>query len=842
MTPWPSAFIAGARERWHASLAVVAQRPRHVALAGASVGLACSPLSREAVLLAAAGLAAAGSTLSARASPGGGGGAAPVARTAVLAALALIAGAGFGALRLTAVERHGNDLSSGDSIQGSGHLLGPPRPGPFGSSAEVRMTSGSSCGARLLVRLPREGPLPQSGGSGAEVLLSGSVRTDVSAVRASTSSSRGGSERPFDLKAYLRRQGLAAEVMATRASVTGRARGGVIGALDAIRRRAERGIARGLSPPRAALAQGMVLGQDERIARAVRDDFQASGLAHVLAVSGQNVMLLAALALPLLAGAGLPRAARIAATIALVVAYVPLAGAGPSLQRAGVMGVASLVALAASRPASRWYALLLAACVTLALNPLAITDPGWQLSFAAVAGILVLVGPLRGALKTLPRLLADGVAVTVAATVATAPLLAFHFGTVSAASLPANVLALPLVAPIMWLGMLRAGLAQLGDMGEPVAWATGLAIDGLGLALSPLVGALSLLAGAFAELPGAELGVPLASNLAVGLAYGALALLALAGRRLARRSEATRAVGAAWWRRSPRAWQMAALAAGAALVITPAALLLRTPGSPSELTVSFLDVGQGDATLIQHPDGTAVLFDGGPPEGRVVRLLRRAGVRRLSAVVMTHASRDHHGGLPEVVDRYPVDLLLDGGDGTADRDFRAVVAAARDRGARHVKLTAPMALRIGGVGMRILSPAPRGPGPAPEDPNPRAVIAVVSAGDFDLLLSADAESPSLLGLALPDVDAMKVPHHGSADPGLGEVLERLRPEVAAIEVGENTYGHPAPPTLAALRRAEVPTYRTDEHGTVKVTVDHGRLQADPERGDPLEDRRPPGVE
>jgi competence protein ComEC len=134
-----------------------------------------------------------------------------------------------------------------------------------------------------------------------------------------------------------------------------------------------------------------------------------------------------------------------------------------------------------------------------------------------------------------------------------------------------------------------------------------------------------------------------------------------------------------------------------------------------------------------------------------------------------------------------------------------------------------MRLRAGGLEISVLSPAPRPPGPAPEDPNPRAVVAVVSSGAFDLLLSADAESEALLPLDLPDVEAMKVPHHGSSDPGLPAVLDRLRPELAAIEVGVNSYGHPAPSTLAALDHANVTTYRTDRDGTVTLTVTHGHM-------------------
>ena len=249
------------------------------------------------------------------------------------------------------------------------------------------------------------------------------------------------------------------------------------------------------------------------------------------------------------------------------------------------------------------------------------------------------------------------------------------------------------------------------------------------------------------------------------------------------------------WRRLPR-WRRHALLAALGLTVAGAtAAGLTRPGPPERLTVRFLDVGQGDATLIQHPDGTAVLFDGGPPEAGVARLLRRAGVRRLALVVATHPSRDHHGGLAEVLHRFRVGLLLDGGDGTGDPAFRELEREAAERHVRRVRALAPLTLTLAGgdLVIRILAPAPRPPGPAPEDPNPRGVVAVISSGGFDLMLSADAESESLLPLALPAVDAMKVPHHGSSDPGLPEVLERLRPEVAAIEVGRhNTYGHPAP--------------------------------------------------
>jgi competence protein ComEC len=192
--------------------------------------------------------------------------------------------------------------------------------------------------------------------------------------------------------------------------------------------------------------------------------------------------------------------------------------------------------------------------------------------------------------------------------------------------------------------------------------------------------------------------------------------------------------------------------------------------------------------------------------------------------VATHQSRDHQGGLAEVLRRFPVDLFLDGGDGTRERGFRALEAEVAARRVRSVKAVAGQTLRAGGLTIQVLWPTPRPPGPPPGEPNERAVTAVVSEGGFRLFLSADAESPSLLPLNLPHVNAMKVPHHGSDDPGLPQLLAKLRPQVAAIEVGaHNLYGHPRPSTLAALEARVPHVYRTDRDGTVQLTVRGGGM-------------------
>ncbi|HEX2233582.1 MAG TPA: ComEC/Rec2 family competence protein [Thermoleophilaceae bacterium] len=751
-------------------------------------------------------------------------------RLAVLSSALLLAGCGLGEVRLAAIDAPAQRVRDGAPVETRVYVLGHPRPAPFGASLEVEVNAGRLGGARLLARVPRWVRLPRDVPIGGEIAVRGSLRE----LR-----SRDG--EGFDFAAHLRRRGVAGELLLDHARATGRRRGGLAGAVDRLRVPAENAVAAGMGSAEAALLRGMVLGQDESIPEPVREDWRDSGLAHLLAVSGQNVMLLVALALPALAAAGLGIRGRAAALLALIALYVPLAGAGPSLQRAGVMGAAGIAALAASRPSSRTYALLLAAAATLALNPRACGDPAWQLSFAAVAGIVWIAPPLsralREALSALAREeiagarplglafrgLADGAALTVAATLATGPLLGHHFGSVPLAGLPANLLALPAVAPAMWLGMIKAALGQAVALGSPLGAVAVVAAGALGAPAGACVSYLGWLAERFAGLPGGQLELPLDTPLAVLVAYAAI-VAAVAGVRRAAGPLAPRAEEAAGrWRRLPPARKLAVALIAAAILALIAAPALAPPRPPGSLTVRFLDVGQGDATLVQHPDGTAILFDGGPPEAGVERLLREAGVTRLALVVATHASRDHHGGLPAVLERFPVDLLLDGGDGTRDPGFREVLATARDRGVRTLQGRAPLSLRAGGLSLHLLWPPPRPPGPPPEDPNPRAVVAIVSSGAFDLFLSADAESETLAPLPLPEVDVMKVPHHGSADTGLPDVLEELRPELAAIEVGPNTYGHPAPSTLAALREAGVRTYRTDRHGTVTLTVEDGRM-------------------
>src|SRR3954471_9370285 len=394
----------------------------------------------------------------------------------------------------------------------------------------------------------------------------------------------------------------------------------------------------------------------------------------VVAASGQNVMLLAALVLAVCALAGLGVRARLVLGLAAIAVYVPLAGGAAAIHRAALMGGAAVVALLPGRHAVRWHALLLAAAVTLVIAPRAIEDPGWQLSFAAVLGTL-LIGPrarARLADRGVPPGVAEATAVTLAATLATAPLIDAHFGTTSLVALPANILAAPAVAPVMWLAMAAAAVGQVapGPAGVPAA-----------LAVFPAA-FLEALAHVAAHVPHAQIRAPVAV-VAVACVVGALLAAAPAGRRR---------------RRSALAAMVVAVA-GAAVAVAAH----RPPSPPAGLRVSALDVGQGDATLLQ--DGAhAVLVDAGPPGGPVLERLRAAGVRRLDALVVTHAQADHLGAAGQVLGVLPVGVLLDGRDGVHEAwGARMAAAAARE----HVRRWTPVAgdvLRDGRITLRVLWP------------------------------------------------------------------------------------------------------------------------------------------
>lgn len=771
--------------RWQELRRQAARRPFHIGLAALVWGLLTPSVPIALIVGGAAGLGLLLRT----------------PRLVALIAFGVVIGAAAADVRLEHEARARAAWSPGERVAGEATILEVARKRASGArSVRVRWHDGRLRGVVLVARVESWARWPDGVPIGARIRVRGRLQPLPRFER------------------FQARRGAAALLTVASASDTRRRRGGVSGVLDRTRERAEHGLASGQGRAQAALARGLILGQDDAIAEDVRDDFRASGLAHVLAVSGQNVLLLAILVMAAGMALGLGLRTRLLLAIVLIAIYVPLAGGGPSIQRAGVMGAAGLVAALAGRPASRWYALGLAAAITLVLNPRIAEEPGWQLSFAAVIGLLALARPLTDALARLriPRPVAEAAAVTAAATIATAPLMAYHFESISLVSLAANLLAAPLIAPLMWLGMLAAAAGQL-DPAAALPFA---------VAADPLLRGLAGIARLAARLPSAQTGVRIGSPLALGVIYAALIAAGWGVVWLRRTMRDDGLNGAAGRIRGRQALLAVMVVVCGGLLLWPSGgrePRIAPPG-PDELLVSFLDVGQGSATVIQR-GGATVLFDTGPDQRVLRERLEELGVRRIDLLVLSHPALDHDAATEDLLDAGRVRAVVDGGAGGAGTHRRAI---ERSLGAARIHPELPRAgeaIRLADAELRVLWPREEPGTPAAmrvDDANDAAVVLLLGWRGVRILLPADAEGNVTSRLTLPRLDALAVAHHGSADPDLPALLERTRPGLAVISVGHrNRYGHPTPATLAALR--SVPqVLRTDRDGTV-----HLRLRARP---------------
>jgi competence protein ComEC len=585
----------------------------------------------------------------------------------------------------------------------------------------------------------------------------------------------------FDERTWLARQGVHEVLRARSVDVVG-ARGGAWGLIDGIRRSA-RAALHVSGGDGEAVADGVVLGGDDGLGIDTRDAFRASGLGHLLAVSGQNVALLVAAVVVVCGWLGIARAPALGVAIAATILYVLVVGPGASVVRAGITGVVVALAWLANRPVARWHVLSVAAAGCLWLDPWAVLEPGFQLSFAAVVAIFVAAPRMRRWLEgtSCPARLREPLAISTACTLVTAPIAWGQFDRVAlAGSLPANLAALPAVAPLLFIGLAATLVHPL----SPVAAAP------LALAASALGDYLVLVARLGAWLDGA-LG---------GVVFGLLALpFGLAARRRRGRGRA-----------ALTALALALIAFGVMALLGPASV---TRAPATMLRVTVLDVGQGSATLLEAPGFTA-LVDAGPIDAHVAWRLRALGIRHLDALVLSHPQADHVGGAADVLDRLTVGRVLDPGLASDERFEQQTLAAARRRGVPVVPGRRGLAMRAGAFALRVLGPRHVVAG---EDPNAAAIVVVAEWHTCRVLLPADAESPVQLPLDPPQSDLLVVAHHGSADPDLPALLRMVRPRLAIISVGaDNPYGHPAASTLAALAAAGVPVERTDRDGELSV--------------------------
>lgn len=580
---------------------------------------------------------------------------------------------------------------------------------------------------------------------------------------------------------------------------------------------------------RAPLVSALVFARREGMDRDVRDAFAVTGIAHLLAISGFHVGVIAGLALALLRSLGVTRRRSALGAAGLAWAYVGVIGFPDAACRAALILALVASSRAGGRPPSRWGALAGAALVLLVLSPAKSMSAGFQLSFAGAAGLVAWAGPLGRTIEgwgrgRLPRSFVSALAAGIAATLATLPIVAWHFERVSLVGIPVTLV----VSPLVSLALPGALLSILLDPVLPgaAAFVAG-GVDGLLVAMIRLTETV-------AAWPGVSLWIS-PGTVVAGVTGVTLALWVARRPGIGRRGR----------------HRLTVAYAVAAVVAWPVAVSLE---GRATFELFAIDVGQGDALALRTPRGRWLLVDAGPPADGpapghpVVRALRTRGVRRLEALVLTHPDADHFGGASPVLNSFRVGRVLDPLLAAPKAGYADVLATAQRRGVPWSAARAGASWSIDDVEFRVLHPfeasgpstadahvAADGPvGPRlPVEANDASVVLLVRWRTFEALLTGDADAEIERGVAeaAGDIDVLKVGHHGSRTSTDPELLRVTRPEIAVVSAGRrNRYGHPHPEVVSRLDEAGVRILRTDIHGGIRILVDRaGRIEVRSER-------------
>jgi len=545
------------------------------------------------------------------------------------------------------------------------------------------------------------------------------------------------------------------------------------------------------SGPR-GLLPGLVEGDTSGLSPDLVAAFRRTGLTHIVAVSGANVAIVLGAALAVARQLGARRRAQALVGVLTIVGFVVVARPQASVLRAAAMGLVAVLALATGRRRRALPALCAAVLCLIYVDPTLSRSVGFALSVVATGALLVLAPPLRTRMSTrMPAWLADALAVPTAATLACAPLIASISGQVSLASIPANLLAEPAVAPATILGVVTAGLAQVSlgaaqlvarVAGVPCAW-------------------LVFVARTFAALPGAAVPWPRGTRGSLTLALiliAAAVFVEVRRRRRWRLGVAVRLVAV-----------VSVIAAGFAI----GNQLSPHPWPPRDWVMAACDVGQGEAIVVRSAPQAAVLVDTGPAPPALDQCLTALGVRSLASIVLTGGSSAAIGGLPGALHARAVGGIDEGSALAADADVRVRGWAA----AGHIAIgsTTPGLVHVvGDVQWRVVAEFNSARVVALAVPGLTALV----AGDLD---PAD-EAQLVAQVQSLKADVLVVPHHGGTqDVGF---LRAVHPRIAIISVGRGNSQHdPSPKVLSLLATITARVRRTDQDGDIAISVNSGGL-------------------
>jgi competence protein ComEC len=649
----------------------------------------------------------------------------------------------------------------------------------------------------------------------------------------------------FDYRGYLADRGIHSIMYYPRAEVLARGQGlKSLHWLHSLREGLSASLTRALPEPQGSLAQGILLGMRDNIPDSLHGAFSRTGTAHLLAISGLHLTIILAMFLGFgVMVFGRQRSTYIWITLAVIWLYALLVGMRPPIIRAAIMGSLFLMAELLGRQRSGITALAFAAAVMVGVQPDLLWSASFQLSFSAMAGLVLLLPYLqdrgrrgaqalfhdRKALVNAASTITDVSAASLAAVLAVWPLIAYYFGVVPLVTLPATFFSLPALpfvivtsALVAFTGLFAVAAAQaLGWL----AW----------LFLSYLVAVVQ----GFDALPHSSVEVTTFSAWHVWGYYVILAAVIASvshRQRLAAlfsglNSGMSRVAGhitrlrpdtAAKWL-IPSLWVIAILLWAA---------ILTAPGD--KLQVSFLDVGQGDAILLQTPGGHNILIDGGPDPQKIVLALSEKMPfwdRTIDLVICTQPQADHVTGLVEVLRRYNVKQVLDPGVPYDSSVYREWLRLIEEEGIEYSIARAGQKIDLGGgIVIDILNPPAHSFLGTSCDIDNNGIVLKLTWNRISFLFTADIRPEAEFELMVQRADlkstVLKVAHHGSMTSTIPQFLAAVDPDVAVISVGANNrFGHPSPDVVQRLidRVGEDNVYRTDRHGTIEFITDGERL-------------------
>ncbi len=648
----------------------------------------------------------------------------------------------------------------------------------------------------------------------------------------------------FDYKGYLERQGIYSTMLYPEIEILERGKG--VKPLEwvySLRNGLSQTLTEVLPEPQASLAQGIILGKRGTIPPSVKADFARTGTAHLLAISGLHLSIIAGILLSIgIWLFGRRRHLYIWLALGIIWLYALITGMHPPVVRGAIMASLFLSAELLGRQRTAITSLAFAAAIMVGIDPQILWGASFQLSFLAMAGLIFLAPPLqalgRKAVNTtigeegigvaLANIVTDSFSVTLAAIIAVWPVVAHYFGIVSFVAPLATLLALPALPGIIVAGALAGliGLAAL-PIAQAIGWLAWL-----------FTSYMLLIVSGFASLPISAIEVGSVDPALIVVYYSVLATAIWLGsnrKRLSNRmSQATTWVksGASkssdFFSRLPKRWVLPPLLVLAILASVAAATM-----PDDELRVSFLDVGQGDAILIQKGN-QQVLVDGGPsPQAITLELGDRMPFwdRTIELVISTHPHSDHLAGLLEVLQRYQVEQVLYPDSDYESPLYEEWLELVEEKDIPCTPAQAGQQIDLGdGAIITVLNP-PMPPLTGTEsDIDNNGVVLRLSMGRASFLLAADIGQEAEFALIEQRADlvssVLKVAHHGSYTSTTPEFLAVANPQVAVISVGEdNLFGHPSREVVERLEEklGSKNIFRTDEQGTIEFITDGERL-------------------